>query len=338
MSTHADSTGETGPVVFGAGVIEAERDALAAIATKLRAAATPEAAAFARAVAAVIACKGHVAVTGVGKAGLVGHKLSATLSSTGTPSFALHPSEAAHGDLGMLRQGDLVIALSNSGESEEVTRLLPIFKRGGNPVIAMTGRDGSTLAKHADIVLSIGHVSEACPLGLAPSVSTTALLALGDALALTVQRERNFGAGDYARFHPAGALGRSLMTVQEAMRSGDAAPTLDENTPTRDVLLAVTRARAGAAAIVDKAGTLVGIFTDGDLRRWIERHDWSLPDQQPVHEVMTRNPKRAVVGQLVQEALRTLESHRIDELPVVDAQGRAVGMLDVQDLLAVRTL
>lgn len=294
-------------------------------------------AAFEEAVARVLACEGMVVVTGMGKAGLVGAKLSATLASTGTPSLPLHPAEALHGDLGRIRAQDLVIALSNSGESDEIKALLPAVRRIGATVIAITGRPESALGRHADCVLDIGRATEACPLGLAPTASTTAMLALGDALAVVVQAERGFSKEDYARYHPAGSLGRRLMRVEEVMRSGEELPLVAPDTIVREVIVTMTRTpgRPGAALVVDAERRLLGIFTDGDLRRLLEGGATALLDQ-PVEQHMGREPKRVGPEALLEEGVRLLREHKKDQLPVVDAHDRAVGLLDVQDVLDVR--
>jgi len=294
-------------------------------------------ASFEGAVERILACRGMVVVTGVGKARLVGAKISATLASTGTPSIALHPTEAMHGDLGSIRPRDVVLVLSNSGETEEVKALLPHVRRAGAGVIVMTGAPESSLARLADCVLDIGRVGEACPLGLAPTASTSAMMALGDALAMVVLSERGFSREDYARYHPAGALGRRLMRVREVMRRGDELPLVALGTPVVDVILTMSRTsgRPGAALVVDGDRHLAGIFTDGDLRRLLESGQ---PQklEEPVDEFMGRTPKTVGPDALVSEAEHLLREHRIDQIAVVDEGGRAVGLLDVQDLLATR--
>ena len=291
---------------------------------------------FVRAVDLVLGCRGQVVVTGMGKAGIIGQKVSATLASTGTPSFYLHPAEALHGDLGRLRRDDLVLALSNSGETQEVNVVVAAARKLGASVIAMTGRPDSTLARASDALLEIGRVEEACPMRLAPTASTTAMLALGDALAMVVLGERDFGPRDYARFHPAGSLGRRLMTVAEVMRTGEALPLVSAGTSVLDALLQTrkTPGRPGAALIVDGDGRLAGIFTDGDLRRLLERGDTSAL-QNPVDAHMARSPKVLAPDQLAEDAHRLLRDHRIDQAPVLDAARRPVGLVDVQDLLDV---
>lgn len=287
---------------------------------------------FERAVSLMTQCKGRVVVTGMGKPGIIAQKLSATLASTGTPSLFLHPAEAIHGDLGRVTRDDVVIVLSNSGETEEITRLLPIIKKIGATLIAVSGNARSTLAKHSDCIVDAGVREEACPLGLAPTTSTTALLAIGDALAMALLEQKGFRTKDFATLHPGGLLGRKLwLTVGDLMRTGKANPVAKETARVKEVLLAITQSRAGAACVVDSRRRLVGIFTDGDLRRHLEL-DPRLVDRM-VAEVMTRRPTTVRQDQLAVEALRILQEKRIDEVPVVDAQRRVVGMLDVQDLL-----
>lgn len=277
---------------------------------------------------------GRLVVTGIGKAGHIGKKLAATFASTGTPSFFLHPAEARHGDLGMVQPTDVILALSNSGSSEELVTLLPSLRLIGCELIAIVGRLNSPLARHADQVLSFGAVMEACPLGLAPSTSTTTMLALGDALALTVQRMRSFTPEQYARFHPGGALGRRLMTCAEAMRAGDRVPAVTPDTPVLTCLKRITSARAGSIMMVDSEQRLLGIFTDGDLRRALTTGaDATTVLNGPASEHATM-PCRSVTGsELLQTALHLCNERKINELPVVDDEGRLIGLLDVQDLI-----
>jgi len=291
---------------------------------------------FERAARMVFECRGTVVLSGIGKAGIVAQKISATLCSTGTPSIFLHAAEAIHGDLGRVRAGDLCLVLSYGGETDEVTRLLGQLKKMGIETLAMTGRPDSTLGRHADVVLDLGEMEEACPLGLAPSVTTTAMLALGDALALTVLKMHNFKAEDFALYHPGGSLGRKLLKVEEVMRCGDDLPAARDDLTVREVLLSLTRIkrRSGAAVLVDDGGRLTGVFVDADLRRLLETGGAEVLDR-PVAEVMTRNPKRIRVGLLASEALHLIHQYHIDELPVVDEADRAVGLVDVQDLVAV---
>ena len=291
---------------------------------------------FADAVERVVACTGLVVVTGVGKAGLVGQKISATLASTGTPSLFLHPTEAMHGDLGRIRDRDILLAVSNSGESAEVIALLGPARKLGASIVALTGETDSTLARHADCVLDIGRVQEACPMNLAPTASTSAMLAMGDALAMVVLQERKFGREDYALFHPAGTLGRKLMKVREVMRKGDQVPIARSGAKIRDVVLVMNRTpgRPGAALIVDASGRLVGIFTHGDLSRLLERD--RLDMEQLVDESMGRSPKSIGPEALVEEAMHLLREHRIDQIAVIDGDRRPLGLIDVQDVLDVR--
>jgi len=288
---------------------------------------------FERAVLQILECRGQVVVTGMGKAGIIGQKVSATFASTGTPSIFLHPAEAYHGDLGRVRKDDVVLALSNSGETEELLRLMPLLKRIATPVIAVTSRAASSLGELSDIVLEMGRIEEACPLGLAPSASTTALLALGDALALTVLQSRGFSKEQFAFYHPAGDLGRKLQKVRDVMRSGDRHPIVPEETSVAEAIVLITQARAGAISIVGPGGRLSGIFTDGDLRRLVSRTPNRLSD--PIREVMTRNPKTIAPERLATEALSVLRERKIDEIPVVNDRGEPIGMLDIQDLLDV---
>ncbi len=275
---------------------------------------------------------GRLVVTGVGKAGHIGRKLAATFASTGTPSLFLHPAEARHGDLGMVQSQDVVLALSNSGASEEVIAILPSLQHIGAPVVAIVGNPSSPLGRHATIVLSFGAVLEACPLGLAPSTSTTAMLALGDALALTIQRQRAFTPEQYARYHPGGALGRKLMTCGEAMRSGDRVPAVLPETSVLDCLRAISGARAGSVVLVDQERRLLGIFTDGDLRRSLTKGDAATILANPVRQVATMPCLHVRRSDLVQAALHLCSQRKINELPVVDDDQRLAGLIDLQDL------
>jgi arabinose-5-phosphate isomerase len=292
---------------------------------------------FSEVVSMVLALTGKVVVTGMGKAGIVGQKISATLASTGTESIFLHPAEALHGDLGRIRPDDLLLALSNSGETSELNQVIPVARKIGARVVAMTGHMDSTLARLADRVLDIGRVDEACPLGLAPTASTSALLALGDALAMVVLSERNFGREDYALYHPAGSLGRRLLRVSEVMRKGAELPLCPQGTSLAEVLrvMGATPGRPGAALITGAQEKLVGIFTDGDLRRLLDVQG-EIRGRSPVDEHMGRNPKTIHPDQLVEEAFRVMREHRIDQLAVIDERARPIGLLDVQDLLDTR--
>lgn len=292
---------------------------------------------FSQAVDAVLACEGRVVVTGMGKAGLVGQKISATLASTGTPSFYLHAAEALHGDLGRICPQDLVLALSNSGETPEVTRVVAAAKKTGAAVLGMTGHPDSSLGRLSQTVLDIGPVEEACPLRLAPTASTSAMLALGDALAMVVLSERGFDKQDFARFHPAGSLGRGLMTVGEVMRRGEELPLVTGELHIGAAMkrTSATPGRPGVALIVDGQGRLQGIFTDGDLHRLLVHEDCAVFLKQPIADHMGRNPKTLTQDQLVEEAHRLLRELKIDQAPVLDSEGRVVGLVDVQDLLDV---
>ncbi len=286
---------------------------------------------FDRAVEMIFVCKGRVVVSGMGKPGLIGQKISATLASTGTPSLWLHPAEAIHGDMGKVTAQDVIVILSNSGETEEIIRLIPMVKRIGAPMITMTGNIHSTLANHSDVTLDVSVKEEACSLGLAPTASTTAMLAMGDALAVALLERRGFREEDYAFFHPGGTLGKKLMRVEEIMRQGKDNPVIDQETVIKEVLLTITQARAGSASIVNGNGKLVGIFTDGDLRRHLEK-DLDI-SKTKIKEVMTSKPVVITKDRLAVEALRLLKEKKIDEVPVVDEQRRPIGLVDVQDLL-----
>ncbi len=287
---------------------------------------------FEQVVNAMYRIKGRVVVTGMGKPGFIAQKISATLSSTGTPSLYLHPAEALHGDLGRVTKDDLILALSNSGETEEMIKFLPMVKKIGAKLVAMTGNARSTLARFADYRIDVSVKREACPLGLAPTTSTTAMLAMGDALAVALLDKKGFKEKDFAFFHPGGILGkRLLLTVADIMRKGNANPVVNEDTAVKKVLLAITLARAGSASVVDRKGRLIGIFTDGDLRRHIE----TKPDLifRKVKDVMTKNPTVIKKERLAAEAFDVLRSKKIDEIPVVDDKKRPIGLIDVQDLL-----
>jgi len=278
--------------------------------------------------------RGRVVLTGMGKAGIIAQKISATMASTGTPSLWLHPAEAVHGDLGRVTRDDVVIALSNSGETEEITKFLPIIKRIGACLIAITGNPKSTLAKYSDVVINAKVEKEACPFNLAPTASTTAMLAIGDALAIALLELKGFKEDDYALFHPAGTLGkRLLLRVEDIMRKGKSHPVVDEDTRVKDVLVKITQARAGSATVVNKEGKLAGVFTDGDLRRWLEKEEDIL--DKKIKEVMTANPKVISEGKLAVEAGKIMQEYKIDELIVVDKNNRPLGLVDIQDLLKV---
>ena len=276
--------------------------------------------------------EGHIIVTGMGKPGFIAQKVSATMSSTGTPSLYLHPAEALHGDLGRVTDNDVIIAFSNSGETEEVIKLIPIIKKIGAKLIAVTGNTRSTLATSSDFVIDSSVDKEACPMGLAPTTSTTAMLALGDALAVALLEKKNFQPKDFALYHPGGALGkRLLLKVQDIMRGRASTPIVKENTKVKDVLLKITKMRAGSASIVNNKGILTGIFTDGDLRRHFEGGKDLLNCK--VGDIMTASPVTITPDRLAAEAFDILRNKKIDEIPVIDKNGKPVGLLDVQDIL-----
>jgi arabinose-5-phosphate isomerase len=294
--------------------------------------------AFVQAAELIYSCKGSVIVTGIGKAGIVGQKISATLASTGTPSHFLHPAEAVHGDLGRLRKGDIVLVLSYGGETDEIIRLINIVKQLEIKLIGITSSQDSRLAAHSDIVLCMGELDEACPFGVAPSVSTTCMLAIGDALALMVMKARDFGIEDYARFHPAGSLGTRLITVEQSMmfKAGEKLP-LAKTTDTVKELLSKNSdiKRHGAVMIVDSEGKLAGIVTDADLRRLIAQNGAKL-FERAVKDIMTANCKRIRASALAAEAMAIFHKHRIDDLPVVDEEDKPIGLIDVQDIVAIK--
>lgn len=288
--------------------------------------------AFAAAARLMYDCRGRVIVTGMGKSGHIGGKIAATLASTGTPAFFVHPGEAGHGDLGMLTGDDVVMALSNSGETAEVLTLLPLIKRLGLPLIALTGKPESTLGRRADVHLDVSVTAEACPLDLAPTSSTTATLVMGDALAIALLEAREFTAEDFARAHPGGALGRRLLLrLEDIMHVGDAMPIVGEDTPLGDALLEMTRTRLGMTGVVDGDGRLSGLFTDGDLRRALD--DGADVRATPISELMTREPLTAGPDMLAAEALHMMETHKINGLMVVDNEDRPAGALNMHDLL-----
>ncbi len=313
----------------GREVLRLESEALASAQNRLGPA-------FDEACRMVLNCTGRVVVTGMGKAGLVGGKISATLASTGTSSLFLHPGEALHGDLGRVRPEDLILALSKSGATPELVRLVPAARAIGAPILAICSSAESPLGKEADVALELGEAPEACPLGLAPTVSTTLMLALGDALAMAVLEGRNFTREEFAAFHPAGSLGKSLMRVGEIMRKGEELPLLSPESTLADTLTVMTETpgRPGAAVVANLDGTRAGIFTDGDLRRLAQAG--SIPVESPVREHMATEPQVVGDEQLVGEVLGLFRETHVDQIPVVDAEGRVVGLVDVQDLLEVR--
>jgi arabinose-5-phosphate isomerase len=295
---------------------------------------------FAQACKMIYSCSGSCIVSGIGKAGIIGQKISATLASTGTPSHFLHPAEAVHGDLGRLRKSDIVIVLSYGGETDEITRLINLVKRLEIKLIGITGDTESTLSKYSDVVLCMGEMAEACPLGVAPSVSTACMLAIGDALAFAVMKARNFSVEDYVRFHPGGSLGAKLMTVEQSMmfKPGEKLP-IAQVTDTVRVLLEKTSdvKRHGAVMVVDNHGRLAGIITDADLRRSMAKHGQRAFELK-AGDVMTADCKRIKADALASEATAIFHKHRIDELPVVDAENKPVGLIDVQDIVTIKVV
>jgi arabinose-5-phosphate isomerase len=293
--------------------------------------------AFAEAVAAMLDLRGRVVVMGMGKSGHVGRKIAATLASTGTPAMFVHPAEASHGDLGMIKSIDLVLAISNGGESEEITVILPVLKRLGVPMVAMTGNLNSTLGRHADIVLDSGVEKEACPLNLAPTASTTAQLALGDALAVALLDARGFKSEDFARSHPGGALGRKLLThLSDVMRSGDSVPRVGPDAGFSEVMREMSGKGLGATSVVDESGRVLGIFTDGDLRRLIEKG----VDLRPLRarDVMHPGPRTMRSDALAAEAAQLMEQHRITSVLVVGEDGKLVGAVNSNDLMRAKVI
>ncbi|MBF0503930.1 MAG: KpsF/GutQ family sugar-phosphate isomerase [Candidatus Omnitrophica bacterium] len=287
---------------------------------------------FEASVEEIAKCEGRVIICGMGKTGIVARKIAATLSSTGSPSIFLHSAEAVHGDLGQVTSRDIVILISQSGETEETVRLLPLVRKIGAKIIVMTGNPKSTLARHADLILNIAVEHEGCPLGLAPMASTTTALALGDALAACLIDRKKFRKEDFALYHPAGSLGRRLLLkVEDIMRTEGTFAKVKATARVKDVLWAITKTRCGCACVVDGRHKLLGIFTDGDLRRHLEG-DPSVLDKK-ISEVMTHKPSAINRDQLAAQAFDILKTKKIDELPVIDKNGRVVGLLDVQDLL-----
>jgi arabinose-5-phosphate isomerase len=324
----APADGDGGDHLFqrlGAAVIETEARAVAALSSRIDNA-------FVKACRFLFNCQGRIVVLGMGKSGHIGGKIAATLASTGSPAFFVHPGEASHGDLGMITSKDAVLALSNSGETDEINSILPLIKRLGVPLIAMTGNADSTLARAADVNIDVSVEKEACPLGLAPTASTTAALAMGDALAIALLEARGFTAEDFAHSHPGGRLGRRLLLlIRDIMHAGASAPSVHESAKVSEALLEMTNKGLGMTTVIDAGQRVVGIFTDGDLRRILDR-------QMDVHttlvgEVMTRTYKSARPDMLAAEALHIMEENRINALPVVDEQRRLIGALNMHDLL-----
>lgn len=292
---------------------------------------------FLRAVELILNCHGRVIVSGIGKSGHIARKIASTMASTGTPAYFVHPAEASHGDLGMIVPDDVLIALSNSGESEELLRIVPLIKRQGAKLIAMTGNPHSTLAREADAHLDAGVAQEACPLNLAPTASTTAALALGDALAVALLDARGFGPDDFARSHPGGALGRRLLThVSDVMRPASEVPTVAPTTPLTEAILAISRGSLGMTAVLDEQACIVGIFTDGDLRRAFARN--IDPHRAIVSDAMSANPRTIAAEQLAVEAVEMMERFKINQLLVASGDGQLVGALNMHDLFRAKVI
>ena len=311
-------------------VFDIEREALVAVLERLDGG-------FTRACELILATQGRVVCTGMGKSGHIARKIAATLASTGTPAFYVHPGEAGHGDLGMITDADIVLALSNSGETDELVTLLPVLARQGNKLIALTGRPQSTLARQADAHIDASVPAEACPLDLAPTSSTTAALVLGDALAVALLEARGFTADDFARSHPAGALGRRLLLhIRDVMHTGDAVPRVADTATLGEALMEMSRKRLGMTAVVDGEGRLAGLFTDGDLRRALDTG--ADVRGTGIAEVMTGDPKAIGADDLAVEAARLMETHKINALLVLDDERRVVGALNIHDLLRARVV
>ncbi|WP_243039219.1 KpsF/GutQ family sugar-phosphate isomerase [Dyella sedimenti] len=293
---------------------------------------------FVEACRLILGCSGRVVVTGMGKSGHVGRKIAATLASTGTPAFFVHPGEASHGDLGMILPQDVVLALSNSGETDEVLFILPVIKRQGIPLIAITGNAQSSLAEQANVHLDASIAAEACPLGLAPTASTTAALVMGDALAVALLEARGFTSEDFARSHPAGSLGRRLLLhISDVMHTGEGIPAVPPNATLTEALMEMTRKHLGMTAVIDASKHLLGVFTDGDLRRALDDDDLDLRGAT-VAELMTRGPKTISADKLAIEAAQLMEKHQIHALLVVNDEQQVVGALNIHDLLRARVV
>jgi len=318
------------PIEMGRRVLQIEADAVAALSERLGED-------FLRAVELILACRGRVIVCGIGKSGHVARKIAATLSSTGTPAYFVHAAEAIHGDLGMITRDDILIALSNSGETGELLTIVPLIKRQGGRLIAITGNPASSLAREADVHLDASVKEEACPLNLAPTASTTAALALGDALAVALLDARGFGAEDFARSHPGGALGRRLLThVSDVMRPAQQVPSVSESLTIIEALAAISSGGMGMVAVKNASGALSGIFTDGDLRRAMQK----LGDLRntPVSQVMTRQPRTIAPGRLAVEGVQLMEEHKITQLLVIDADDKLCGALNMHDLFRAKVV
>lgn len=311
-------------------VLEIEGQAVLALASRIDES-------FVAALTLVLACRGRVVVSGIGKSGHIARKIASTMASTGTPAFFVHAAEASHGDLGMVRPDDVFVAISHSGESVELLAIVPMLKRQGAKLIAITGQSGSTLAREADVHLDAGVAQEACPLNLSPTASTTAALALGDALAVALLDARGFSEADFARSHPGGALGRRLLTrVSDVMRQGTDVPSVRLGATLSEAILEITRKRMGMTAVIDPAGKVAGIFTDGDLRRTVERA--SGRDSAGIAEVMTVSPRTIHPQALAVEAVELMERHKVNQLLVVGEDGALLGALDMHDLFRAKVV
>ena len=323
-ASRADRSSD-GLIALGRAVIETEAAAVAPLAARVDAN-------FARAAGLMLDCRGRIVVLGMGKSGHIGGKIAATLASTGTPAFFVHPGEASHGDMGMITANDVVLALSNSGETAELVVLMPLIKRLGVPLIVMTGRADSTMGRTATVVIDVSVEREACPLGLAPTSSTTAALVMGDALAIALLNARGFTADDFALAHPGGSIGRRLLLkVSDIIHTGVQLPRVSPDTPLREALVEMTRKGFGMTSVVDETGKVVGVYTDGDLRRTLDK---SIDVRSArMHEVMTRSFKSIDADMLAAEALALMQRHKITALPVLDSDGKLHGLLHMQDLL-----
>lgn len=321
-------------------VLRTEAEAILRVASLLeRDAESAESLLWERAVDLLASCSGHVIVSGMGKSGLIGSKISATLSSLGQPSSVVHPAEAMHGDLGRITTDDVVLLLSASGETEEIVNLASILRADGVPRLGISGTADSTLARLCDIHLSMGNLTEACPMNLAPTTSTAVMLAVGDALALALSRRRNFGRDDFQRRHPGGTLGAGLKPITEALRFrvGDNLPVVRDDVTVRDALEQSSQdRRSGAIVLVDEIGRLSGIFTDADFRRLMRQYPNGM--DLPIRDVMTRHPKHLTVDDLVRDAVQMMRERRLDEIPVLDSEGKPIGLVDVQDLIAMKVV
>jgi arabinose-5-phosphate isomerase len=324
MSSPAEGTAATSAIATAKEVLAIEAQAIADLVGHLDAR-------FEQAIRILLQCRGRVVVSGIGKSGHIARKIAATLASTGTPAFFVHPAEASHGDLGMVTRDDVFVALSNSGETAELLTIIPVLKRQGAKLVAMTGNPASTLGREADVHLYAGARQEACPLNLAPTASTTAALALGDAIAVALMRARGFTQDEFARSHPGGALGRKLLTmVRDVMRSGADAPRITDTATLTDALLEMSRGRMGMTAVVDQAQVVQGIFTDGDLRRAISK-GLDLRKTQ-IRDIMSSSPRTIAPDRLAAEAVEIMERSKVTQLLVVDDDGRLVGALNIHDL------